>query len=265
MALHFPQRRECSAPRLKQLYGDSGVGIVYLSPSSPSLMLPGTRVAGNHSVLTAVFFNSSQLVLTAMIAWVGINKSFTSNASSSGSVALSDPVGDTDANSVGSHAVCWPSAVCNAAMESLTVPCQSRLGSRALQWSVSHDSAWKKKPAKSGSVQVLQFEALQSSENKTLRSGTFQLSGTEKRVNMSQCKNISDLVTSECSNNSEFCRQWVKSTLQNIYICISISVQWVCSVRAKKAQLKSETLEVRSQFKTFSGSGNTQLFQMGPQ
>ena len=50
-----------------------------------------------------------------------------------------------------------------------------------------------------------------------------------------------------------------------IYIYIYISVQWVCSVRAKKAQLKSETLEVRSQFKPFSGSRNTQRFQMGPQ
>ena len=61
----------------------------------------------------------------------------------------------------------------------------------------------------------------------------------------------------------------------HIYIYIYNSVQWVCSVRAallplagyqkKNAPLKSETLEVRSQFKPFSGSGNTQLFQMGPQ
>ena len=48
--------------------------MVYLSPNNPSLMLPGTSVAGNHSVLTAVFFKSSQLDLTAVIACVIISK-----------------------------------------------------------------------------------------------------------------------------------------------------------------------------------------------
>lgn len=50
-ALQIPVRRACNAPKLKQLTGDCGLGVVNLSPNSPSLMLPAINVVANHSVL----------------------------------------------------------------------------------------------------------------------------------------------------------------------------------------------------------------------
>ena len=68
-------------------------------------------------------------------------------------------------------------------------------------------------------------------------------------------------------NDSEFCSEL--NLHYNIYIYIylyRVCAQCYFPLRdtSKNVQLKSETLEVRSQFKPFSGSGNTQLFQMGP-
>ena len=90
-----------------------------------------------------------------------------------------------------------------------------------------------KNVVKTGSVQVLRFEALQSSKNETklLHSDMFQLSDVKKkRVNMNQCKkNISDLVTSECQKKTV---SSADSELNLHYSEIAIYLYSVCSVRA---------------------------------
>ena len=87
---------------------------------------------------------------------------------------------------------------------------------------------------KNGSVQVLQFEALQSSKTKLCTVTCFS-SVVPKTSEHESVQNISDLVTSECKKMSS-----ADSELNLHYseISISIYLHSVCSARAKLLPLE---------------------------